>query len=371
MLSLIIDGGVPTPGADAGSAANMDLARGLKRLGHAVHYFPDGRVAGGGDLATLAEFAVPGRPFAGPMGLAPWLAEHGERIDFVIVCRPGPAAKYLPLFERYMRLRRIYFGHDVHYLRMRTGQSAGVPHAPLQLRAMEALERRIWRTCDLVVYPSADECGEVRARETSARALAIPIYALDVAEADAAEPRPGRRDGLFVGGAAHAPNRDAVAWFADAVLPIVRLRIPAFTLYVAGAWPESLAAPLRRDGLVFLGPLSEAALAERVGQARMSLAPLRFGAGVKRKVVAAFAAGLPVVSTPSGVEGLAPDSLEAPLALVARDAAEFASCMLRLAADDGLWRHLAAAGLKFCRMHYSEAGYDAGLRRMLSAASRV
>lgn len=373
MRSLIIDGGIPTPEADAGSGAILDLARGLMRRGHEVFFYPDGArpegAAPGADagLTRLAEFTVPARPFSGTAGLLPWLAEAGPTLDAVFLSRPGPAAKYLPLLRPYARMRRLYFGHDIHHVRLRMGQSVGIAQGAALLRGMEALERHIWRNSDLVVYPSEEECARVRADEPTANAVAMAIYSLPIRAIGAAEPQAGRRDGLFVGGAAHLPNRDAVAWFANAILPLVRQALPAFTLFVAGAWPETIRTGLQRDGLVFLGPLSESALAECIDRVRMSVVPLRFGGGVKRKVVASLAHGLPVVSTPVGLQGLA--GVETDIALVASDAAAVAASIVRLDADDNLWRRLAESGQAFAAAAYSEPAYDAGIRRMLESVS--
>ena len=373
MLTLVIDGGVPNVGADGGAAATMDLVRGLKRIGHEVYFYPDGHTgdAASRDLRRLGDIPVPGTPFGGPAGLAPWVAANRERLDFVIAARPGPASRHLPLLAELTRAIRIYFGHDIHYRRMAAGVASGAPYAPLQLRGMELVERRLWREFDLVVYPSREERREVEAREPTAVAVEMPIFALDVPEGGDPGPDRTRRDALFVGGAFHDPNRDGVAWFAANILPHVRAALPDFTLRVAGNWPEAMREPIRRDGVVFLGRVEAGDLASEIRRARMSVAPLRFGGGVKHKVVAAMANGLPVVSTPAGLEGLHADEGKGELALCANDAATFATSVLKLANDGALWSRLSAAGRDFCRSRYSLAAYDAALRRVLGAAKKA
>jgi glycosyltransferase involved in cell wall biosynthesis len=347
-----------------------DLAHGLTELGHEVFFYPDGRVATVADNELAMDFVMPGRPFSGPDGLMPWLEVNGASLDHVILSRPGPAGRYLPHLVRYPRARRIFFGHDIHHHRLGTGRALGMPVAAGIVRGMAALERHLWRNCDLVVYPSAREAAAVIEREPAAAAIAIPIYRMDTAPLAAGEPLPRRRDALFVGGAAHAPNRDAVEWFAGAVLEPVRKRAPDFALNVVGDWPPSAIAALTRPGLVFHGRIDDAALSDRIRRARMAVVPLRFGAGVKRKVVAALAGGLPVVSTPVGMEGMdAADAPQCDLALIANDAAGIADAILRLAGDDGLWRRLAAAGQDFARACYGRRAYNDGLRRMLEAAA--
>lgn len=371
MHTLVIDGGVPRLGADGGSVATMDLLLGLERIGHDVFFYPDGHTGEteSRSLEPLGGIRIAGMPFGGPAGLAPWITANRDRLDFVVVSRPGPAARYLPLITGLPRARRIYFGHDIHYRRLRLGAAAGIPYAPLQIRGLEVLERRLWRQFDLVVYPSAEECREVEACEPAAAAAAMPIFAFDVAAQDPAAPSAGREGALFVGGSRHEPNRDGIAWFAAEILPRVREIAPDFALRVAGHWPEAMQAPIRRPGIVFLGRISEAALREEYSRARLSVAPLRFGGGVKHKVVSAMASGLPVVSTAIGLEGLRPTPGGGDIAVEADSPADFAGAILDLQMNDALWRRLAEAGRVFCRAGYSKAAYDAALRHALATAS--
>jgi glycosyltransferase involved in cell wall biosynthesis len=166
----------------------------------------------------------------------------------------------------------------------------------------------------------------------------------------ATTPGPGGRAGLlFVGGFRHTPNLDAVRWLVTEILPRVRARRPDAELHVVGS---DLPAELRALGgagvhwhgfVADLGPLLQAC--------RLSVAPLRFGAGVKGKVNQALAAGLPVVATTCAVEGMGlVDGVDA---LVADSAEAFADAIVRGYTDDALWVRLAAGGLENTRRHFS------------------
>lgn len=372
MHTLVIDGGLPQIGADGGSIASMALLRGLGRLGHDRFFYPDGHTgeSGSRNLDVLGGIQIAGTPFNGPAGLAPWMAVNRDRLDYVVASRPGPAARYFPLIADLPRAKLIYFGHDIHFRRLQRGAAAGIPYAPLQMRGMEALERRLWRQFDLVVYPSVEECREVQACEPSAAVAVMPIFTFDVAAHDPVEPPIGRNGALFVGGPQHEPNRDGVAWFAAEILPRVREIAPDFVLRVAGDWAETMQAHIRGPGILFLGRITKAALDEEIRHARLGVAPLRFGGGVKHKVVSAMAGGLPVVSTAIGLEGLRPAGGGSDIALVADSPADFAAAILDILRNDGLWRRLAGLGRDFCRARYSEAAYDAALRHILAAASQ-
>jgi glycosyltransferase involved in cell wall biosynthesis len=84
---------------------------------------------------------------------------------------------------------------------------------------------------------------------------------------------------------------------------------------------------------------------------RLSVAPLRYGAGVKGKVNQSLACGLPVVVTPQAAEGMY--LVDGESALIADDAANFAAAVVRLYRDQALWERLSAAGLALMETHFS------------------
>ena len=113
---------------------------------------------------------------------------------------------------------------------------------------------------------------------------------------------------VFCGGFKHAPNADAVQILIDSVWPVVRSELPEATLHIYGAFcPDSLIAHNHKNnkshGIHVHG--FEPDLAEIFGQdGGILLAPLRFGAGIKGKIVDAWTFGMPVVTTPIGSEGM-------------------------------------------------------------------
>ena len=126
---------------------------------------------------------------------------------------------------------------------------------------------------------------------------------------DARTAAPGfepRRGFATIGTFHHPPNVDSARWLAAEVWPLIRRELPTATMRVYGAYPtaaiESLHAP--KDGFLVEG------FAPTVGGAmdgaRVLLAPLRFGAGIKGKIVDAWMRGLPAVTTPVGAEGMVP-----------------------------------------------------------------
>ena len=97
---------------------------------------------------------------------------------------------------------------------------------------------------------------------------------------------------------------------------------------------------------------------------RVSVAPLRYGAGVKGKVNMAMSYGLPVVATPIAVEGMHVEAGED--VMVAVDAREFADAVIRAYQDETLWIRLSARGLDNVRRHFSFDAARVAVRRILA-----
>ena len=128
-----------------------------------------------------------------------------------------------------------------------------------------------------------------------------------------------------------------------------------------GDAPAGVAALGERDGIRFHGHVPD--LGPLLASARISVAPLRYGAGVKGKVNQALAHGLPVVATTCAVEGM--HLVNGQDVLVADDAEAFADAVLQLHDDAALWSTLSEGGLENTRRHFSPDVVRAPLRRLL------
>jgi glycosyltransferase involved in cell wall biosynthesis len=159
-----------------------------------------------------------------------------------------------------------------------------------------------------------------------------------------------RSDLFFVGGFWHQPNGDAVTWFVEKIWPQLRSQMPECRVRIAGSNPgEEVLALATVPGVEVLGFVSD--LTPLFDSARVFIAPLRYGAGVKGKVVQSLVHGLPVVTTSIGAEGL--NLLDGEHALIADDPQSFASKIVHLLRDDALWTRLQAQGHAFARSNFS------------------
>lgn len=360
-VALVLDHYVPEPDRDAGSCNILNYIDALLADGTVVKFWPHNREYKPGYTEALQDRGVEVFHGGRSEAFAEWIAEHGAELDHVLLSRPEVALAALAALKRYSAARLIYYGHDLHFrrLRLQAGLTGDAQVAAAAAR-MERIERWIWRSVDVVLYPAADEATTVAGLEPSVAARAVPAFGFtDFGQLR--EP-PESADILFVGGFAHPPNEAAVLWFVHEVLPLIQARHPAAQLVVAGSRPGPRVRALAGVGVLVRADLSAEALRAQYRAARVAVAPLRYGAGVKLKVAEALREGTPLVTTTVGAQGLA--GIEH-VAAVADDPAGFAAAVADLLDDAGLWRARCAAQLDYARENLTQAALH---RRFLEAA---
>lgn len=366
---LVADIHPPHTDRDAGSRAIWQLCRLLSVAGFDVRFWSHEveREQRYRDLLAMHGVELVGE---GNAGFEDWIAAHGDYLDYVLLSRPQVADAMLDSLGRHSKATVLYYGHDVHHLRLQR-ESAVTGDATLEAAArhVRGMEEGVWRRSDAILYPSAEETDHVQAwldrAGLPARAETMPLFAFDPAPpASLLDPDGAPRSTvLFVGGFAHAPNADGIAWFADQVWPLVQRERPGLRLVIAGAEPTDAVVALAGDSVDVTGALDEAALALAYARARVAIAPLRFGAGVKGKVVEAMRWGVPCVVTGVGAQGLA----DAKELRVADDPAAMAAHIVALASDDGAWRAASESGQAFVRERYSPQAVWGVLLRIVDA----
>ena len=167
---------------------------------------------------------------------------------------------------------------------------------------------------------------------------------------------------VFTGSMDYWPNVDAVTWFADAVLPLIRARHPGLRFAIVGANPAPAVRRLaEREGIVVTGRVAD--VRPYVAHAALVVAPLRIARGIQNKVLEAMAMGRPVIATPQAHEGLRAEPGRE--LLVGADAPALAA----LAAEvlDGHHAALGAAGRAAVLRDHAWAATLAGLDGLFEA----
>ena len=117
-----------------------------------------------------------------------------------------------------------------------------------------------------------------------------------------------RQNFIFIGNGKHTPNTDAILWLHEEIWPLIRKELPHAELHIYGAYIPQYIAQLynHKTGFLVKGRVADAA--EAMSGARVNLAPLRYGAGIKGKVIQAIRNGTPNVLTPIAAEGIIDES---------------------------------------------------------------
>ena len=362
---LVIDHYVPEPDRDAGSRTMLCIIRTLLQARMVVKFWPHNLHYNPGYTEALQDIGVEVQYGGDSDSFRHWIAENGDDLDHVLLCRPQVAVAFLPELKRYGGISLLYYGADLHFSRMRQeAKQLDDCRIAREADVMEVLERSVWRDVDLVLYPSDEETGFVSATEPRVAARTLVPYCF----ADFAAPRPPVREPviLFVGGFAHLPNCHGVLWFVEHVLPKVRARVPSARLTIAGSNPLPAVRALASDTVSVCANVSEAELRALYRTARVAAVPLRSGAGVKLKVVEALREGLPLVTTSIGAQGL-PGLHE--VAAVCDEPEAFADAVCELLSDGIAWAERSVAQVEYAAARFSEAVFRDSLAQALAQSA--
>lgn len=359
---LIVDATTPTPDQDSGSLRMVNLMRVFADLGCQVSFLPDNRAWIDGYTRALQELGVEAlySPYAAdPVRL---FRERGREFDLIVLSRHYVASSYVGLARLYAPQARLAFDTvDLHYLReQRAAELEGKAELARHAAVTRAQELKLIRECDVTLVVSPVE-QDLLSRDAPGARVEVVSNVHDVYGCRRAFA--ARRDLVFVGGFQHPPNTDAVTWFVAEVLPLALKELPDLRFHVIGSKVPDAIRALAGEHVLVHGFVED--IAPYMDDCRISVAPLRYGAGVKGKVNMAMSYGLPVVATPIAVEGM--HVAAGSDVLVAGDAAAFAAAVVRLYRDEALWNTLSANGLANVERHFSFAAAREAVRSILEA----
>ncbi len=357
-FALVLDATTITPDQDSGSLRMFHLLGLLRRAGYHVTFVPH-------DLSHPERYVRMLRA----RGIEAWAPPHlhtidelleaiGWRIDLVIVSRPDVAERWLgPVRLLCPKATVLYDTVDLHFLRR--DREMAVRGDTAMVASAKGAELEAARRADATLVVSDVDRKHLLAEDPDLRVHVLSnIHELQ----PTATPFDEREGILFIGGFRHAPNVDAVHWFVREVLPIVHRELPELRLHVIGsAVPEDVRA-LASDRVSVEGYVPD--VQPFFERCRLSVAPLRYGAGVKGKVNQSMSYGVPCVLTTVAAEGM--ELVAGEDALIADDAAGFAAAVVRLYRDESLWKRLAAGSLRNIEKVFSLRVAEERLRAILA-----
>jgi glycosyltransferase involved in cell wall biosynthesis len=347
--ALLVDDLVADPSRDAGSVAALSHMQAMAALGYEVSLAASqemsGNFAGYARMEALG-YQVLRAPYYD--AIEDVLQRQRGGFDVVYLHRLSNAAKYSALVRHYMpQARLIYSVADLHHVRLgRQAAVEGRPDLKLHSKQVKLQEMLLAWSADAVITHSPEEAVLLKCEVPAAHVHVVPW-------AVTAGPRAigfAQRHGIaFIGSYTHAPNADAAQFLTQAIMPLVHRSDPAITCSLIGSGMPEVLRQMAAPGVVPLGHVPD--LDAAMAQLRLTVAPLRYGAGVKGKVLESFARGVPCVMSRVAAEGLAlPNALAH---LVGDTAADIAALILHLHEDDKAHAAAREAGLGFIAQHHS------------------
>jgi glycosyltransferase involved in cell wall biosynthesis len=264
---------------------------------------------------------------------------QNENVKAAIVSRPSIAEAFIHRIRRVNPKAGIVFDMvDTHFLRLQreheiSGESATLAEA----ERYRKLERKLAQMSDVVWSASADD-KEVMAREVPGKRIEVVPTIHELRQRG--NPFEDREGLLFIGNLAHRPNADAVLFFMREVYPRLRQKLPGVRLDIIGDFGSDAIAAYNSEEVRVRGYVPD--VEPYLRGARVFIAPLRFGAGIKGKVGEALAHGIPVVTTSIGAEGFGLTHKSD--VMIADDPESFATAIWQLYSDKELWQRVADNG---------------------------
>lgn len=358
---LVIDHHWPTPDRDSGSIDIVNFVKVLAQLGFEVSLAATEELQGEAHIpAAVRELGIECVDLSLDGSMEAYLARIGAGLDLCVLCRVYCGGSYLEAVQEFCTRARIVFNSiDLNFLREeRRAQLLNDTALTALLPQLRAREEHIIRQSDATILVSEAELALITETIPEAYSLQLPLARPVSAPTNSFSTRRGIG---FIGGFGHQPNVDAITTFLDDIWPLVLDRMPNCEMSIVGdGLPPAVL--IGRPGTVrYLGHLPD--VVPWFESLRLTVAPLRFGAGAKGKIASSLAAGVPAVVSAVAAEGMALDPSAG--VLTAGSAASFAESILRLHEDSDLWTQLSAGAINYAQHTLSLGRWQTKLDDML------
>jgi glycosyltransferase involved in cell wall biosynthesis len=338
---LFVDWSTPTPDRDSGSRTNFYLIKILTLLGYRVAFIPGDLEHAGRYTEALEEFGVSCIDYRHVDSVEQYLVEKGEKFDFVYLSRGPVATAYVKSVVKYcINAKRVFNTVDLHYLReLREADIADSKSALAAALQTKKDELELVGNSHATIVLSQYEKDELEREMPDRNVRLLPLI---FAEVDSKPPGfIARKDILFIGSFPHLPNIDAVLFFGKEVFPRLQAVRSDIMWHIVGTQPpENVQALGNHSNIVVHGFVED--LAPLFRSIRLTVAPLRYGAGIKGKIATSLSYGVPVIASQIAVEGMSVESGRH--VLVADEPEEYVKAILELYDDEKRWNTMSELG---------------------------
>ena len=339
---LVFDERVPTPDRDAGSARMSMILKALAQWSHVI-FMAFNRAPEPRYEATLWQAGIQTADMIDYRRLL-----KSQNVTAAIVSRPLLAKAMIPRIRRAdLDVTVVFDMVDAYFIRLQReaslSQNAEMAESA---RKYHELEVHLAQLSDLIWCNSSEDKRVMQSEAPEKRIEVIPtIHELY----DRGKSFEARSDLLFVGNFAHRPNLDGIHFFMDEIFALLQQTLPQIGVNIVGDNPAPEILAYASNKVHVTGHIAD--IEPLFASARVFIAPIRFGAGVKGKVGESMAHGLPVVTTSIGAEGFGLTN-ERDI-LIADNPREFANCVTRLYSDKELWEKVAANAYRHVQQNFT------------------
>lgn len=351
---LYIDTLTPTPDKDSGSVDAFNHMRIFRQLGYGVTFIPAGDLSHAGKYTyALQRLGIKCVYEPYYRSAVEYLSIHGGEYEMVVICRVNNAAYLMDWVRNYCPRARVIFNTvDLHYLReLRQAEIEQSTEKKVLAYQTRDVEISTIKKSDYTLVISHKEKELLESEVADENIICYPLI-MEIPNRQEASFEE-RRDIIFVGGFRHKPNLDAVLYFISDIWPLIQKQNAEIKCFIIGSDPPPELVNINLDGVIVTGYVED--ISEYFNRCKLSIAPLRFGAGIKGKVGRSLGYGVPVVATTIAAEGSG--LVDKQDILIADDPLSFAETVLSVYQDEKMWTRLSKNGLRFFDKNYS---LDAG-----------
>jgi glycosyltransferase involved in cell wall biosynthesis len=362
--ALMVDAEVPDPRTSGGGYAAAQEIRMLQALRFGVAFSSPSGFALDERVSRLIDQGVDMLYRPRYYDTLQVLLERGSEFDLVYVTRFHVAQPIIDAIRSFAPQAKLVLNvADLHFLReLRKAKVTGDEHSLNVAETIREQELKVLSQVDLVLTYTDVELAVIESHLGGRVPVARCPWVEDVL-AEAA-PYEARRDIAFLGGYSHSPNVDAVLWFVEHVMPRLREALPGVRFRVYGANVPPEVQGCAAEDVIIEGFVTD--VSELYDSCRVFVAPLRYGAGLKAKIAAALARGVPCVLSPVAAEGLFAGSSTA--AAVVQTPEEWAAAIAAMYGDRAAWTAASRAALDYGVRHFR---FEDAVQRMAKVWDQV
>ena len=349
---LVVDHYVPHHDQDAGGKCTYMYLQTFVKMGFKVTFIGDNFFKHEPYTTQLNQFGIEvlyGNYYYN--NWQQWLKDNAHYFDYIYLQRPHISVKYIDLVKEYSNAKILYFAHDLHHIReYREYEMTQNPEKLESSQKWKKIEYELFEKSDVGHVVGSFEQKVMQDAFPNKPIRNIPLYIYEQILTDINKNFSERNDLLYVGGFGHPPNIDAVLWFAKEIFPSILKKYPDMKWHVVGGKVPPEIQELASDNIIIEGFVSDEVLEQLYRKCRLAVVPLRFGAGVKGKVVEAGYFQIPLITTSIGAEGL---TLDEGSMLVEDDADKMAALICDIYEDYDRLRTISDNAVKFIENHFT------------------